>query len=554
MHTCGNKLIAGSRSGSLRSMGRSVRIDGAGASYRMMSRHVSVLFGMLPDRGPKRSASGMPQGAKRGIAACQIAVSIAWPLLAGCGGAPAVDVTGANGQDVTWQRDQSETAVNVSNVPYAKQIITVTYNDDTKTEKTIIYGSNSRLVLPGASLMGWSNSLDGGTTWSYGGKVAPPNGWPVLWGDPSLATDFLDQRYVFMANLAVPAAKMPAGGINGPLNPISGAAYLGGACIARSQDGGLTFGVAQCVSSNNDFYDGSSLVAAGSPYDRSVFAAFRDVDKNRIDVYMSPTPTGQFQQLANPFPGIPIGSHPRLRYDATTGSLYVAALGAIDNKIYVNRYVSDGWRTPVVASIQTAGKPDIQLSDRVLRTGYQFSFDIGNPSAKGGDDLRFAYTAFDQQSNRYYIRGSYCSSDLSGGCRDAPEWGTTPGNLSLTGDQFHPYVRAFTGFVNLAPVWKLAYTTREDDPSGNTVSVREGNLDVLGDGTRVFVPHRLPGGLLVCPDSRGYWGDYNELQFAGIDQNLNPLFMLTFTDSSQGCVTRWDYTSHHVHVTSVVFP
>jgi hypothetical protein len=29
--------------------------------------------------------------------------------------------------------------------------------------------------------------------------------------------------------------------------------------------------------------------------------------------------------------------------------------------------------------------------------------------------------------------------------------------------------------------------------------------------------------------------------------------MLTYTDSSKGCLTRWEFTSHHVHVTSVVF-
>src|SRR5258708_6996206 len=142
---------------------------------------------------------------------CRFVVPLLVSLMVGCNPSSGVDVTGANNQDVTWQRDQSETAVNVSNVSGQKQIITVTYNDDTNTEKTIVYGQSSRHVSSGASLMGWSNSIDGGQHWSYGGKVAPPNGWAVLWGDPSLARDFEDQRFVFLANLAVPAAKMPAG-------------------------------------------------------------------------------------------------------------------------------------------------------------------------------------------------------------------------------------------------------------------------------------------------------------------------------------------------------
>lgn len=459
-------------------------------------------------------------------------------------------VTGKNSQDVTWRRGQSETAVNVSNVPVQRQIITVTYNDDTKTERTILYTPTDRKVLVGASLMGWSNSTDGGNTWKYGGKVPPPPGWPVLWGDPSIESDFADQRFVFIANLAVPASKMPKGGIQGPLND-----FLGGACIARSQDGGLTFKIAQCVSSKNDFYDGSSIVAAGSSTNRSVFAAFRDVTQNRIDVWASPSDTGVFQLLPDPFPGIPIGSHPRLRFDPLSNSLYVAALGLNDNKIYINRFVNS-WGSPVLASAyQSVGNPDIQLSDRVLRTGYQFSFDIGPSSATEHDGLRFAYTVFDQGSNRFYIRGGYCNFDLTG-CADAPEWGTTPGNFNLEGDQFNPNVRAFTGFLNVPGAWKLSYMTREDAPTGNTVAFRQGNLTVLANGTRLFVPHNLFGDELSCPDTRsagGYWGDYNDLQFAGVDQNGLPLFMLAFTDSTKGCLTRWTYVSHHVHVTAPIF-
>jgi len=459
-------------------------------------------------------------------------------------------VTGKNSQDVTWKRGQSETAVNVSNVPGPKQIITVTYNDDTKTEQTILYGPSSRKVLAGASLMGWSNSIDGGITWKYGGKVAPPPGWPVLWGDPSIESDFMDQRFVFMVNLAVPASKMPKGGIEGPLND-----FLGGGCIARSVDGGLSFKIAQCVSSKNDFYDGSSIVAAGGSSNRSIFVAFRDVTQNRIDVWASPSDTGAFQLLPDPFRGIPIGSHPRLRFDPDTDSLYVAALGLDDDKIYINRFTNN-WGSPVLAgAYQTVGNPDIQLSDRVLRTGYQFSFDIGSPSRNGDDDLRFAYTVFDQGSNRFYIRGGYCRYDLSG-CSDAPEWGTTPGNFNLEGDQFNPNVRAFRGFLSVPALWKLSYMTREDAPAGNTVAFRQGDLAVLPNGTRLFVPRNLHGDELICPDTRstgGYWGDYNDLQFAGLDQNNHPLFMLAFSDSSKGCLTRWTYVSHHVHVTGVIF-
>src|SRR5262249_26844036 len=146
-----------------------------------------------------------------------------------------IPVSGQPGQGNTQKFDQSETAVNVSNFA-AKSVITVSSNDGTDTDATILYTSSTRKVLKGTSLMGWSYSQDSGATWKFGGKLAPPAGWSVLWGDPAITRSHLDQRYVFLSNLAIPDSKFPAGGIDGPVN-----SYMGGACIARSTDGGITF-------------------------------------------------------------------------------------------------------------------------------------------------------------------------------------------------------------------------------------------------------------------------------------------------------------------------
>jgi len=437
--------------------------------------------------------------------------------------------------------------VNVSNA-FGKQIITVTYNDDTDKANKIDYTASTRTTKTGATLMGWSYSLDGGKTWKYGGSITPTSNWPVLWGDPAITSDFADQRYVFISNLAVPVAKMPANGkIQGPLN-----SYLGGACIARSQDGGVSFKLAQCVTNDSDFYDGGSMVAAGSDFDRRVFAAFVDVDTDRIDVWSSPNDTGSFSLMANPFPGMSMHSHPRLRFDRDSDALLVGALDG-SGQVWLNRFKGGSWGKPTLASLPSAGNPDITLSDRNLRTGYQFSYDIGAPSQNGDDAIRVVYAVRDEGSGKLYVRGSRCTSNLSV-CDDAPEWGTTPGNLNLHGQQFNPQLRAFPGFFGLPPVWKLTYESTDDDPGGNKISHKEGNLAVLPNGTRIFVPFDLVSDQVVCPDNRGYWGDYDELQFAGFEKDSTTArFVLANTDSTSGCPTRWEYTSNQVHVSAVVF-
>jgi hypothetical protein len=473
-------------------------------------------------------------------------------VLSGCGAGgcgeqlpPDVSVTGANKSDPTWLGSQSETAVNVSNVS-GEEIITVTYNDDTNANKKISYTSTTRTVTAGATMLGWSYSTDSGNSWKYGGTVAPPSGWAALWGDPAITSDFLDQRYVFISSLAIPASKMPSGGISGPVND-----YLGGACIAISDNGGKSFKIDQCLTDNSDFYDGGSMVAAGTPTDRRVFASFVDWDTKKIDIWSSPTDTGTFTQMPNPFPGMTMVSHPRLRFDRNTDTLYVGAMRD-DGRVYLNRY-TNSWGKPVVASLPTAGNPDVPLSDRSIRTAYQFSFDVGTPSQNGNDAVRMLYTIKDSDSNKLYVRGSYCPLDLSG-CKDAPQWGTTPGNLNLKGQQFNPRVRAFQGFFSIEPEWKAVYESTDDDPNGNTVSFKEGNLAVLPNGSRVFLPFNLVKGQVVCPDLRGYWGDYDDLQFAGFDEDSTvPRFILSHSDSTKGCPTRWKYTSNHLHVSSVVF-
>jgi hypothetical protein len=136
---------------------------------------------------------------------------------------------------------QSETSATTSFIN-GKTRVVVSYNDETNEDQFITYAQFDRTVTTGASLMGWSYSDDGGNSWNYGGKVSPPKGWAVLWGDPALTTSGASYQTVFLSSLAVPSSKMPAGGIHGYLYYGDGrSSYIGGACIAKSTDGGATF-------------------------------------------------------------------------------------------------------------------------------------------------------------------------------------------------------------------------------------------------------------------------------------------------------------------------
>jgi hypothetical protein len=463
-------------------------------------------------------------------------------------------VTGANPASSEATFSQSETALAVARSG-GQTIVVVAYNDETDTASTIIQTPTERHALAGANHMGWSYSTTLGKTWQYGGKVTPPPGVAALWGDPALTTSKAHYNVVFMSSLAIPDNKMPAGGIFGPVaNSIN---YIGGAVIARSPDGGKTFASHQTVSREGHFYDGGSMTSSSKG---EVFAAYIDSDTHQIDVWRAPTDSSQFVLLPVPFPGKWISSHPRLRVDSWTGNLFAAA-ETYDGTLYMSRWDGANWTKPVAASFVAAELyPAISFaSGTKLRTGPQFSFDIGAGSNAEGiqagiDEIRVLYTARDPKTGRLYVRGSYGPTSMVG-FKDAPEWGTTPGNLNTPGDQFNPNVKAWAGFFGLDPVWKATYLDR-NPKGGDTVTLHEGNLAYLpgSPAKRIYVPFPLIKSMPVCPDNRGYWGDYDDLEIIGfLDGSTSPTFIRTMSDSSLGCVKKWQYTSQHLHIRAAVF-
>jgi hypothetical protein len=470
-------------------------------------------------------------------------------------------VTPANPESAEAKFDQSETALTTA-YSNAQDIIVVAYNDGTDTSSTVKYTPQTRTVLPGASSMGWSYSLDKGQNWTYGGKVLPPEKWAALWGDPAITTSGTHYSIVFMSNLAIPSSKMPQNGISGAVND-----YIGGACIARSIDGGKHFQVYQMLSNQNHFYDGGSMAASKKG---EVFAAFVDVNTDRIDVWRAPSDNGQFAPMPNPFPDMKMYSHPRIRISPYDDTLYVAAQSS-DWAVYMTRWTGQAWSPRVRASVGSVELyPNTKFTTgTVLRNGPQFSFDIGAASTEDYvDAIRVMYTQRDAKTDRLFVTSSYGKLDLSG-FYSAPQWGTTPGNLNTPGDQFNPNVRAWRGFIGLPPVWKATFMNR-DPKAIDKVDLEEGNLAYLPNGTRIYVPFHAIKDIPVCPDLRpatnaagladpsghyggGYWGDYDDLEIVGFSRGGAAQFLRTVSDSSMGCQQRWLLTSHHVHITAAIF-
>jgi hypothetical protein len=469
-------------------------------------------------------------------------------------------VTGKNSQDPTWVGTQSETAATAARSG-GQDIFVATYNDDTD-DGAVKYTATDRVVYPGASMLGWSYSSDRGTTWTYGGKVKPPTGVAALWGDPAIVTSGTSYNRVYISSLAI--GQLPPDGHHGFLDDGS----ITGACVARSDDGGVHFAIHSCLSANGDFYDGASMAAAGGLFtnDTRVFAAYVDVPKSRIDVWASPDGLAPFQRLPDPFPERSMVSHPRLAYDRSTGALLVAAI-ASNGYIYLNRLNGNQWQSPTLASNPTS-RIDVNVNGQNIRAAYGFSFDVGAASQTdlpdgttrtNDDGIRVLFTTRDAQTKRLYVRGNACRYDLVN-CHDVPQWGTTPGNLNTPRDQWNPTVKAWPGFIGLPPEWKATYQTTDDTPNG--VSIKQGNLAVLPNGTPSFLPFNLVPPRPVCPDyrygspgkaSNGYWGDYDEMAMVGFSSSSSPEFLLAFSDSSKGCLQQSKFTSNHLHVSSAVF-
>jgi hypothetical protein len=458
---------------------------------------------------------------------------------------------------------QSETAMSVNRFD-GNAVVTVAYNDGT-TQPQVTYTSTTRSTTAGASHMGWSYSTNFGSSWTYGGRITPPADWPILWGDPGITHSVRDQRYVYIANLAVPKAKMdnaPGGVINGAINN-----YIGGGCIARSTDGGKNFSLYQCMQTKEtdatgDFYDGGNMA---SDKNGNIYAGWVNVDTNKVHIWRAAGESGTFQKLTNPFSdgSYSMASHPRLRINTDNNELFVMALNNT-GELLIARWNGSSWGATWRTGLYAQAYPCVQTngntvgcgsgSNIVVRTGPQFSFDIG-AFGKTNDHLRIMFTRKSNLNNRLFIAGAGCNlGDQQ--CQYIAEWGTGEGEKDKVTASFNPLMRSYRS-VEMAQkgepsLWMGSHTTYF--PASGTVRHAMGGVGILKDSNNqnlyLYLPIFQISNCILCADLRGYWGDYDDLQPLGPipERERSNVFARTFTNSQDGCDYRWQYTSSKVHV------
>lgn len=476
-------------------------------------------------------------------------------LIAGCALKP-IAVTGKEGGTANGQQSETSFSVNWVN---DGTTITVSYNDGTD-QAAVKYTSSTRVTTKGATHLGWSYSNDFGKNWTYGGRVQPSDAYPILWGDPGVANSVRDQRYVYIATLAVPKAKLdnaPNGEISGPLNN-----YIGGACIARSTDGGKNFAHYQCVQTKEtdatgDFYDGGNIA---SDNNGNNYAGWVNVDTNAVHIWRAVGESGTFAKLPNPFSGgSQMVSHPRLRVNLETNELFVMAMNS-SGELLISRWNGSAWGATWHTGMYAQSYPcvgasggDCNSSATVVRTGPQFSFDIGS-FGKANDHIRIMFTRRSGVNRRLYIVGAGCMiGNLN--CQYIPEWGTGEGNKETASASYNPLVRAYRSQemanVGEPSLWMGSHTTYS--PGSGRVRHDMGGLGIISrPNLRDLYIHLAIFQLtdcVLCADKRGYWGDYDDMHALGpVPGRASNVFARTFTNSQDGYDYRWEYTSSKVHV------
>jgi len=476
---------------------------------------------------------------------------------------------------------QYETITSVQTYNNQLPIVDVTYNDDTgEVENGFeVYPTNSRIAFPGYSDLGYSVSVDGGNNFSYQPvpKIRPPNygqtgGWDALWGDPAMTASRGYQNFVYISSLAISHTSMVnAGGSivgsveNCGVNPCT--SFIDGACIARSNDGGIHFmpiQPADCFTNGGHFYDGGSME---SDLFGGIYASFNDVFQSSEAVWFAPNPTASFSLLTQqPFAGHQMVSHPRLRYDPQTGRLYImgAALpthqlqdGQVGGTLLIDYWDGSHWHgavsvnpgSDVLVNPTIQRGPVLGQSARIRRAN-QFSFDVGTPSVLANDDIRVIYTSEALTPNAAKLINAVCTRDLV--CTNVGFNWTT---IASAGQQFDPVVIAQPFFITVPAEWAVSYNSTEfapNDNTGTTLAFMTNMLVVDSGGNHLAWSASVLTQAALCPELDGQWGDYDDLRVLSISNNVTT-FIRTHTDSRPRCVSRDTFIASPMHVTAHMF-
>jgi hypothetical protein len=441
----------------------------------------------------------------------------------------------------------SETATLVNQSSFgSRKIVAFNFEDHAH----VTYSATDRTVCPGASLMGWATAPTTPGSAFTRKRVPAPAAFPVLWGDPGIG-QVPGTGLVYMANLAVPAQNMPAGGacIHGGLTQI------GAACIARSTDGGqnFTLSTTDCLYTPDlAFYDGTAIT--GTAPGGAVYAAFfHTTGIGNIDTYRAATPTRPFLLMPNGFPGKAMCDHPRMTSDGS--NMFIMAKECATQRLWLNYATGGTWGSaangwPLLVGSDYTGQNDIVIKGLPLRRGAEYDLMINTNGLAFSEYVEVLYAA--TVGTHSVLRDVSCRIFAGGGNQKC----TLKGTIDPGVHAFHPSVAV----ADVRPAGggeTVVYQATWSQQVGDTVQIFSALLNGP-TGTRTSIVGRSEtGGTEPCPDKRvdafgnesDYWGDYNN--HLGMFQPTpadNPLFWTGFSDSTDAsrvsrCTTRNAFNS-----------
>lgn len=515
-----------------------------------------------------------------------------------CGGDPPVKVTGDPNQGYTQYYEQAEAVGVVAKSDELTEVVTIGFNDRTQDpdDPKLVYPDGpsgvQREVHHGASLMGWSYSLDNGAHFTYSGKrVSPPDGWAVIWGDPALAAS-PGGFEVYFAQLAGSDV------VFGDDPVVDATPTLDGFCVAKSLDGGLDFQDVRCFKKgtcsnggnpctgrlldcfklappggapefgtcNGVFYDGTSLAT----WESDVYFAAKNcgpgmgcAGDNPIDVWRATDNSLEFYPLKDlhSFDDLPTWLHPRLRVFGNR--LYVVATTFQDGYFWptatsldLTKGADATWAPPL-----RIGAPlyfgDIDIGSKLIAQANQFSYDVGPNETGDQTQLRAAYTAV-TTGGRLFVEFSVCQVPLLPSvkqpgfaqCTNETGWGGP--NRNTSADEFSPEIRVSGTPARWRAIWKF-------NPNNmGAIGVYRGNLGTV-NGVNLLAAGQLVAPQQPCAFRKSgnlyYWGDYDDLTSltptATGTQEI-PHWLTPFTQNWDGCPFAGEWTAA-MHVGAVTF-
>lgn len=405
----------------------------------------------------------------------------------------AVDVSAAIAG--AWSTHQSETAVVSSGDSRY-----IAYNAHDPQKVTILPNDTGRVICKGATGIGYSYSGDNGATWSAG-KLSMPNSWYMMWGDPAMTTAGLgDNRRVFLSSLGLtqaqvdalpPGLKTPQGCLThggnggvGDFGPIS-------ASIWRATVGG-NFQLVGGIAGAN--LDGGS----GTYISETAYFGYFDSTHGTVVVAKIGIEGGPSFVAAPPFANVT--GHPVLVRGWASNAVGVTVVVPSGSNLQLATYkpASNTW-TGITTVATNFSDADVVVGNKSIR-GRAFTAQIRGAN---GPVTRVVVTWQYIEGGKARLASGICDLSTPVTCERVMGW-TAPGQLGF--NALMPALVQRTRPMGDHADYRtyLTYWTDQGQAPGQLQMVFSHLTTEGGQGTASVGSPQTP-----CPDTRGYWGDYD---------------------------------------------